>query len=475
MYDVVIGLEVHIQLNTESKLFSGAAIKFGQAPNTQACPIDLALPGVLPVLNKEAVYQAIKFGLATKATINKINIFARKNYFYPDLPKGYQISQANYPIVSDGKLAFDVNGIEKCVHIARAHLEEDAGKSIHDLLQDYSAIDLNRAGCPLLEIVTAPEFYSSDEVIAYLKTLHRLVRHLNICDGNMQEGSFRVDVNISLRPKDTTILGTRCEIKNINSFRFIEKAIQYEIERQGAILEKGDKVIQQTRLFQESTGKTIAMRDKEDAQDYRYLPCPDLFPVHISQEILDEIASKMPVLPQELLIQLTSNYELSEYDAEILIDNPAMLQFFFKAIKQQQTPSPKAMANWLLSDISGFANKNQIAFEDLQISPADIAVLVDRINDKTLSSKTAKQVLTFLFEGQINVDKIIADHNLKQVSDVGALTQAIAEVLEQFPAQRAELKSGKDKLMGFFVGQVMKKMKGTGNPEEVQRIIQDLC
>jgi len=475
VYDVVIGLEVHIQLNTQSKLFSGAAIKFGQAPNSQACAIDLALPGVLPVLNKEAVHQAIKFGLATKATINKVNIFARKNYFYPDLPKGYQISQANYPIVSDGELTFDVNGIKKSVHIVRAHLEEDAGKSIHDLLQDYSAIDLNRAGCPLLEIVTAPEFYSSDEVIAYLKTLHRLVRHLNICDGNMQEGSFRVDVNISLRPKDTTILGTRCEIKNINSFRFIEKAIQYEIERQGAILEKGDKVIQQTRLFQESTGKTIAMRDKEDAQDYRYFPCPDLFPVHISQELLDEIASQMPPLPEDLLAQLTGHYELSEYDAQILIDNTALLQFFFKAIKEQQTPSPKAMANWLLSDISGFANKNQIAFEDLKISPADIALLVDRVNDKTLSSKTAKQVLTFLFEGQTHVDKIITDHNLKQVSDVGALTQAIAEVLEQFPAQRAELKSGKDKLMGFFVGQVMKKMRGTGNPEEVQRIIQDLC
>jgi aspartyl-tRNA(Asn)/glutamyl-tRNA(Gln) amidotransferase subunit B len=475
MYEPVIGLEVHIQLNTKSKLFSGAETKFGQAPNTQACAVDLAMPGVLPVLNKEAVLQAIKFGLATQATINKTNFFARKNYFYPDLPKGYQTSQSDYPIISDGHLSFDVEGIKKTVHIVRAHLEEDAGKSIHDLLQDQSAIDLNRAGCALLEIVTAPELYSAEEVQGYLKTLHRLVRHLDICDGNMQEGSFRVDVNVSLRPVGTVTLGTRCEIKNINSFKFIDKALEYEMSRQAALLQAGEKVIQQTRLFQESTGKTIAMRDKEDAQDYRYFPCPDLFPVRITQETINEIKAQIPPLPEELLETLTQEHGLSKYDALILIDNPAMLNLLIKSLSYQKVKSAKAAANLLLSDISGYANKHQISFENLSLRAEDLALLTDRIHDKTLSSKTVKQLIIILLEGAVDVDKLIEQHGLKQVNNLEALTQAVHEVLEQFPEQRAELKSGKDKLVGFFVGQVMKKMKGTGNPEEIQRLLLELC
>ena len=475
MFEPVIGLEVHIQLNTKSKLFSGAGTSFGQSPNSQACAVDLALPGVLPVLNKEAVYQAIKFGLAINASINKTNIFARKNYFYPDLPKGYQISQYDYPIVYDGELSFDVNGIEKKVHIVRAHLEEDAGKSIHDLLNDQSAIDLNRAGCPLLEIVTAPELYSADEVIAYLKTLHQLVRHLDICDGNMQEGSFRVDVNVSLKPKGSSVLGTRCEIKNINSFKFIEKALEYEMERQAMLLQTGQSVIQQTRLFQESTGKTIPMRDKEDAQDYRYFPCPDLNSVKISQELIDSIKSSLPKLPKELLGELTQELGLSSYDALILIDNPAMLHLLKEALQLQKHPSPKLLANWLLSDISGYANKHHLDFSSLALKPVDLALLIDRIVDKTLSSKTAKQVCAFLLEGNEGVDLIIEQHGLKQVTDLGALSKAVEETLAQYPDQRAELKSGKDRLIGFFVGQVMKKMQGTGNPEDIQKLILERC
>ena len=470
-YETTIGLEVHIQLKTQSKLFTSASTVFGQPANTQACLVDLAYPGTLPVLNQQAVDQAITFALATNSKIHPRSIFARKNYFYPDLPKGYQTSQYEDPIVYDGYLDIEVEGQTKRIEIVRAHLEEDAGKSTHDLLPEESAIDLNRAGSPLLEIVTAPTITSSAQALAYLKKLHQLVCHLGICDGNMQEGSFRCDVNISLKPKGQKELGTRAEIKNINSFRFIEKAIAYEQARQADILDKGEKVIQQTRLFHEGSMTTKAMRDKEDAHDYRYFPCPDLTPVVLTEQRIHEIASRLPRLPEQWMKILTQDYALSAYDAQVLLENLEILSFFEKAVELQDKATPKALANILTSEVMGHMNKAQVTFNSLNLDPTDLALLTERLADNTLSSKTAKQVLGFLIEGQRQVDQIIEQHQLKQVSDSGALDKVVSELISQHSAQWDELCSGKDKLIGFFVGQAMKKTGGRANPAQIQELI----
>ena len=471
MYEPVIGLEVHIQLNTKSKLFSTAPVSFGAEPNSQACLVDLAYPGTLPVLNKEAVHQAILLGLAINAQITPKTVFSRKNYFYPDLPKGYQTSQGDLPIVANGSLTFKTpNSLKKTVNILRAHLEEDAGKSIHDLIPGCSAIDLNRAGSALLEIVTSPEFFSADEVIGYLKTLHRLVRHLKICDGNMQEGSFRVDVNISLRPVGTFTLGTRCEIKNINSFRFIEKAIAYEMERQAKLLNQGQKVRQQTRLFQESTGQTVAMRDKEDRHDYRYFPCPDLAPLHIKEELIAKIKGQLPVSLESIETKLLEHYLLTEKETAFLMDNFAVYNYFESVLTQNKEISPKVVCNLLLSELIGICNKAEKSFEDISITPMDFAIVTLRSMDGTLSSKTTKQILNFLVQGHTDVDNLIVTHQLKQISDPSILLNAIDQVITQYPSQYAEFKSGKDKILAFLVGQVMKQTKGSGDPEEIQRL-----
>lgn len=471
-YEPVIGLEVHIQLNTESKLFSGTRAKFGGAPNSYASYIDLAFPGTLPVLNEEAVRQALMFGLAINAKIHPFSIFARKNYFYPDLPKSYQISQANYPIVGEGVLEYEIDGQIKEALIVRAHLEEDAGKSLHDLIPQKTALDFNRAGCPLLEIVTAPIFHDAKETVAFLKMLHRLVTHLNICDGNMQEGSFRVDVNISLRPSGEQKLGTRCEIKNVNSFRFVEKAIAYEIERQASLLDHGLPVLQQTRLFHEATGQTIALRDKENAHDYRYFHCPDLVPLQVSQELLNEIRQQLPPLPKEVIAQLQEKYELSSAEALFFFEQPSVMQFFEKSCSELQTARPKAVANILLSEIMGYCRKEDKSFDSLGLIPRDLALMAERLADKTLSSKTAKQLLALLLDGATDVDALIEKHDLRQLQDTGFLQKIVAEVVQEFPNQFQEYRSGKDKLLGFFVGQIMKRTGGKASPEQIPELLQ---
>jgi len=471
MYEPVIGLEVHIQLNTQSKLFSTAPLSFGAEPNSQACLVDLAYPGTLPVLNQEAVHQAILLGLAIQAEIAPKTVFARKNYFYPDLPKGYQTSQSDLPIVANGHLEFKTpNGHLKTAPILRAHLEEDAGKSIHDLIPGSSAIDLNRAGSALLEIVTTPAFFNADEVIGYLKTLHRLVRYLKICDGNLQEGSFRVDVNISLRPVGTETLGTRAEIKNINSFKFIEKAIAYEIERQTELLNQGQSVRQQTRLFQESTGHTVAMRDKENCHDYRYFPCPDLAPLLISEELIATIAKKLPQSIESIETKLLQNYMLTDKETTFFMDNFIVYEYFESVLTQNTDINPKIVCNLLLSELMGICKKIEKSFEEIVITPLDFAQLTLRSMDGTLSSKTTKQILNLLVEGEQDVDALITKHQCQQISDPTVLLAAIAQVIEKYPAQYAEFKGGKDKLLAFLVGQVMKQTRGSGDPEEIQRL-----
>lgn len=473
-YEPVIGLEVHIQLNTESKLFSGTKSKFGGNPNSYASHIDLAFPGTLPVLNKEAVRQALMFGLAINAKINPYSIFARKNYFYPDLPKSYQISQASYPIVSEGALEYELDGEVKEALIVRAHLEEDAGKSIHDLIGNKTALDFNRAGCPLLEIVTAPVFYNAKETVAFLKMLHRLVTHLEICDGNMQEGSFRVDVNISLRPVGEQKLGKRCEIKNVNSFRFIEKAIAYEIERQASLLDNGLPVQQQTRLFHEPSGQTVALRDKEDAHDYRYFSCPDLLPIPVSKELLEEIRAHLPPLPREIIANLKEKYELSSAEALFLFEQTSVMRFFEKSCSYLSHARPKTVANIILSDIMGYCRKEEIAFETLTLSPQDLALMAERLTDKTLSSKTAKQLLALLLSGESDVDTLVEKHELRQLQDLSVLNKIVAEVVTEFPGQFQQYSEGKDKLLGFFVGQIMKRTAGKASPDQIPEILESL-
>ena len=472
MWETVIGLEIHVQLSTESKLFSSASTDFGADQNTQASVIDLAMPGVLPVLNKNAVDMAVKFGLAVDAKIARKSIFARKNYFYPDLPKGYQISQYELPIVFDGKLDIYVDGTKKSVGITRAHLEEDAGKSIHDLYEDESAIDLNRAGTPLIEIVSEPDMRSSREAVTYLKKIHSIVKSLGISDGNMQEGSFRCDANISLRrPGDE--FGTRAEIKNINSFKFVESAINYEVIRQREILESGESVIQETRLYDPKKDETRPMRSKEEANDYRYFPDPDLLPVEISQEKIDKIKLTLPELPDDKKDRYKNNYGLKEDDAEILSLNSNLSTFFDESIKGSDS-DPQLVANFILSELVGLCNKHNIDISVAKIKPSHISQLMNYIAQGKISSKQAKDILNELWTGKLDIDEIIRSKNIEQVSDTGILMKEAQKILEKHPKEVQDYKNGKDKLMGFFVGQIMKEMKGKANPKVLNEILNKL-
>ena len=472
MWETVIGLEIHVQLSTESKLFSSASTDFGADQNTQASVIDLAMPGVLPVLNKKAVDMAVKFGLAVDAKIARKSIFARKNYFYPDLPKGYQISQYELPIVFDGKLDIYVDGSKKSVGITRAHLEEDAGKSIHDLYEDESAIDLNRAGTPLIEIVSEPDMRSSREAVTYLKKIHSIVKSLGISDGNMQEGSFRCDANISLR-KPGDEFGTRAEIKNINSFKFVESAINYEVTRQRDILESGESVIQETRLYDPKKDETRPMRSKEEANDYRYFPDPDLLPVEISQEKIDKIKLTLPELPDDKKDRYKNNYGLKEDDAEILSLNSNLSTFFDESIKESDS-NPQLVANFILSELVGLCNKHNIDISVATIKPSHISQLINYIAQGKISSKQAKDILNELWTGKLDIDEIIRSKNIEQVSDTGILMKEAQKILEKHPKEVQDYKNGKDKLMGFFVGQIMKETKGKANPKVLNEILNKL-
>jgi aspartyl-tRNA(Asn)/glutamyl-tRNA(Gln) amidotransferase subunit B len=466
-WDTVIGLEVHIQLKTKSKLFSGASTTFGATPNSQTCFIDAGFPGVLPVLNQEAVFMAIQFGLAIQADINDQSVFERKNYFYPDLPKGYQISQFQKPIVSNGILPINMtNGNKKNIEIVRAHLEEDAGKSLHGVHPGYSGIDLNRAGTALLEIVTAPCMFSSDEVLCYLKKLHQLVQFLGICDGNMQEGNFRCDVNLSLKPKNTSILGTRTELKNLNSFRFIEKAIAYEQARHQNLLESDQKVIQETRLYNPDTHSTHAMRGKENENDYRYFPDPDLLPIQVTRFLIAEIKNNLPDLPDKIHAELNNIPSLNEADINFILSSPAVYQFY-KAVKAQSLAPDKMIINWLKGQYSAALNEAHLSFETPRVSAKTMANLLNKLHDNTISLNNARTIFTFLWAGEDDVQAIIARESLQQVDHTALLEEMVINLIAQYPEQSADYKAGKEKLLAFFVGQIMKQTKGQANPEQI--------
>lgn len=469
-WEVVIGLETHAQLSTRSKIFSGASTDFGAPPNAQACEVDIALPGVLPVLNKGAVERAIRFGLSVGAQLNRRSIFARKNYFYPDLPKGYQISQYETPIVQGGSLRFTVDGAEKTVRLTRAHLEEDAGKSLHEDFHGMSGIDLNRAGTPLLEIVTEPDMRSSAEAVAYAKALHALVRWIDICDGNMQEGSFRCDANVSVRPKGSDKYGTRCEIKNLNSFRFLERAIEYEVARQIEIIEDGGKIVQETRLYDPDKDETRSMRSKEDAQDYRYFPDPDLLPLALNDEWIEKVRGALPELPAAKRDRFVKTLGLTEYDAGVLTSSREMADYF-EALAKVLPNDAKLCANWLMGDVSARLNKEQVELVESPISAARLAGLMKRVVDGTLSGKMAKEVFDAMWTSDSEADEIIEKRGLKQISDAGEIEAIISGILEANPAQVAEFRGGKEKAFNFFVGLAMKATKGKANPAQVNEIL----
>jgi len=471
-WEVVIGLEIHAQLATKSKIFSGAATQYGAAPNTQACAVDLGLPGVLPVLNKEAVRMAVKFGLAIGAEITPRSVFARKNYFYPDLPKGYQISQFELPVVGKGELTIEVDGQEKVIGVTRAHLEEDAGKSLHEDFHGLSGIDLNRAGTPLLEIVSEPDMRSAVEAVAYMKKIHSLVRYLEVCDGNMQEGSFRCDANVSVRPVGQEEFGTRAELKNLNSFRFVERAINIEIERQIDILEAGGEVVQETRLYDADKNETRSMRSKEEANDYRYFPDPDLLPLVIEQEFLDVVKADLPELPDAKKVRFTTEYSLSVYDAAVLTSSRDLANYFEEVVKDSGSEA-KLCANWVMGDLSALLNKNNLDITTSPVSSNQLAGMLKRITDNTISGKIAKQVFEAMWAGEGDTDSIIEAKGLKQVTDSGAIESLIDEILANNPKQLEQYRGGKDKLFGFFVGQVMKASKGKANPEQVNALLKE--
>lgn len=468
-WETVIGLEIHVQLNTQSKIFSGSSTAFGAAPNVQANVVDCALPGALPVMNREVVNKAIKLGLALNATINRKNVFDRKNYFYPDLPKGYQISQLDLPIVEHGQLEIVVGDEVKIINVTRAHMEEDAGKSVHDEFEHYTGIDLNRAGTPLLEVVSEPEMRSAADAVAYARAMHSLVTWLDICDGNMAEGSFRIDANVSVRPKGQAEFGTRCEIKNLNSFRFLEQAINYEVERQIELIEDGGKVIQQTRLFDPNKGETRAMRSKEDAHDYRYFPDPDLLPVVITDTMLETAKSSMPELPKEMAARFIEQYGISDYDARLLTSNHIQASWFEQAAKIGG--HGKLVANWMLGELAAALNKAGIDISASPISAERLAGLTNRIADNTLSNKLAKQVFETMWESNLSADAIIERDGLKQMTDIGAIEQIIEEVLAKNQKSVEEFKSGKEKAFNALVGQVMKASRGKANPQQVQTLL----
>ena len=470
-YESVIGLEVHIQLATQTKLFSGAATAFGAAPNAQACAVDMALPGVLPVANTEAINMAIRLGLALEAEIGSTSVFARKNYFYPDLPKGYQISQMDLPIVGQGKLLIDLpDGSQKTIGITRAHLEEDAGKSLHEEFHGMSGIDLNRSGTPLIEIVSEPELRSGAEAVAYLKKINTLVRYLNISDGDMSQGSMRCDANISVRKQGASEFGTRCEIKNVNSYRFVEKAIAYEIDRQIAIIEDGGSIEQETRLYDSEQDQTRSMRSKEEANDYRYFPDPDLLPVVISTASIEQIKAAMPELPDARRQRYREQLNLSDYDAGLLSSDLDLAQYF-EAVISDQPQLAKPAANWILVELNALLNKDNLSINSSAISAEQMAKLIKRIDDGTISGKIAKTIFAQLWQQGGDVDALIEAGGLKQLSDAGELGQIIDAVIAENPQQLAAYRAGKDRLFGFFVGQVMKRSQGKANPKQVNDIL----
>jgi|TARA_B100001093_G_scaffold181605_1_gene174268 aspartyl-tRNA(Asn)/glutamyl-tRNA(Gln) amidotransferase subunit B len=471
IWETVIGLETHVQLSTKTKLFSRASTAFGASPNTNVNLIDCGLPGVLPSVNKEAFYKAIRFGLAIDAKINQTSIFDRKNYFYADLPKGYQITQMDLPIVLGGSIEILLDDSAKTINITRAHLEEDAGKSIHDEYEGFSAIDLNRAGTPLLEIVSEPEISSAKEAVAYMKAMHQLVTYLDVSDGNMAQGSLRCDANVSIRKKGDTELGTRTEIKNINSFKFIEKAINFEIKRQIKILENGEKVTQETRLYDSSKDETRPMRSKEFANDYRYFPEPDLLPVIISDQEIQKIRDEFPELPKEKEARYQGELGLSEYDSQIISSSKSMADFFDAAAKK--TKNYSLLSNWLIGEISAYLNKEQIDIHASTLTADKVAMLINRIDDQTISGKIGKSIFEEMCVSRSTPDEIIESKGLKQISDDGAIEEIIMTVINENPSQVEAYLSGKDKLFGFFVGQVMKLTEGKANPKAVNSILKD--
>jgi len=469
-WEVVIGLETHAQLSTHSKQFSGASTAFGASPNSQASAVDIALPGVLPVLNKGSVERAIRFGLAVGGKINKRSIFARKNYFYPDLPKGYQISQYELPIIEGGSITIMVGDKEKAVRLTRAHLEEDAGKSLHEGLPGVTGIDLNRAGTPLLEIVSEPDLRSAKEAVAYMKKMHTLVRYLEISDGNMQEGSFRCDANVSVRPAGASKFGTRAEIKNLNSFRFVERAINYEVERQIELLESGGEVVQETRLYDPDKGETRSMRSKEEANDYRYFPDPDLLPVELDQPFIDSVRATLPELPDQKAARLGAQYGLSAYDAGVLSSSRELATYYEEVVRAAPADA-KLAANWVMGELAAALNRENLEIGSGRLPAARLAGLLARISDQTISGKIAKEVFEAMWTQGLGADQVIEAKGLRQITDSAAIERAIDEVMAKNPGQLGEYRAGKDKLFGFFVGQVMKATGGKANPAQLNELL----
>jgi aspartyl-tRNA(Asn)/glutamyl-tRNA(Gln) amidotransferase subunit B len=469
-WEIVIGLEVHAQLMTHSKIFSGASTAYGAQPNTQACAVDVGLPGVLPVMNREAALMAARFGLAVGATINRVSVFERKNYFYPDLPKGYQISQFEIPIVSGGTLEIHTPEGEKTIRITRAHLEEDAGKSLHEEFHGMTGIDLNRAGTPLLEIVSEPDMRSPAEAVAYLRKLHLLVRTLEICDGNMQEGSFRCDANISIRRHGDETLGTRTELKNINSFRFVERALHHEIERQIAVIEDGGDIIQETRLYDPERDQTRSMRSKEEAHDYRYFPDPDLPPLVISEDDLEQLRRELPELPDARLARFISDYGLGTDEAVQLTSQKEIADYYENAVTKAGGET-RLTANWINGELMAWLNRSDTVLTDSPVSPTMLGQLVQRIQDETISGKIAKEVFQAMWNGEGNADEVIASRGLTQITDSSAIEQAVSDVIARFPEQSEQIRAGQEKVIGFLVGQIMKATSGKANPQAVNDIL----
>jgi len=474
-WEVVIGLEIHTQLSTQSKIFSGASIAYGAEPNTQACAVDLGLPGVLPVLNKDAVRKAVKFGLAINADIPPVSVFSRKNYFYPDLPKGYQISQFELPVVGKGEITIELeDGSTKVIGVTRAHLEEDAGKSLHEDFQGMTGIDLNRAGTPLLEIVSEPDMRSAKEAVAYMRKIHSIVQYIGICDGNMQEGSFRCDANVSMRPKGQEEFGTRAELKNINSFRFVERAIEYEIERQIDVLEAGGKVVQETRLYDSDKHETRSMRSKEEAMDYRYFPDPDLLPVEVTAELRKEMQAELPELPDAKKARFIKEYVLSVDDASMLTASIDMANYYETVVKTAGTDKSiaKLAANWTISELTGRLNKDDKTISDSPISADMLGGMIKRLAENAITSKMAKEIFDAMWNGEGEADSIIEKRGLKP-ADAGEVEKFVDEVIASNPEQVEQFRAGKEKVMGFFVGQIMKASKGKADPAQVSQLLRD--
>ena len=470
-WEIVIGLEIHAQLATASKIFSGAATRYGAAPNSQASLVDLGYPGTLPVLNAEAVRMAVKFGLATGCTISRRSVFARKNYFYPDLPKGYQISQYELPVVHTGSVEIELgDGATKAVRITRAHLEEDAGKSLHEDFEGMSGIDLNRAGTPLLEIVSEPDLRSAVEAGTYMRKIHALVRYLEICDGNMQEGSFRCDANVSVRRRGETELGTRTELKNLNSFRFVEKSIEVEVERQIELLETGGKVVQETRLYDPDRDETRPMRSKEEANDYRYFPDPDLLPIVIDDDAIDAVRATLPELPDAKRERFGAQYGLSAYDAGVLTAQRALADYF-EEVATATRAEPKVAANWVIGELTAALNREALEIGASRVAPSALAALLDRIADGSISGKIAKEVFEALWKGEGTVAEIIDKRGLTQISDSASIDALVEQVIAANPTQVEQFRTGKQQVLGFLVGQVMKASKGKANPQQVNEAL----